>query len=57
MKNKKNYPSIYIIIISRKTLEIYNYFFIIDYAKDKNKEKYLKKLYLTNNIEKVFIQR
>ena len=57
MKNKKNYPSIYIIIISRKTLEINNYFFIIDYAKDKNKEKYLKKLYLTNNIEKVFIQR
>ena len=26
---------------------------IIDYTKDKSKEKYLKKLYLTNNIEEI----
>ena len=49
-KHKKLYQYIYNYYI-KKNPEIYNYSFIIDYAKDKNKEKYLKKLYLTNNIE------
>ena len=49
-KHKKLYQYIYNYYI-KKNPEIYNYSFIIDYAKDKNKEKYLKKLYLANNIE------
>ena len=51
--NKKLYQYIYYYHINyiKKNPEINNYSFIIDYAKDKNKEKYLKKLYLTNIIE------
>ena len=49
-KNKKLYQCIYD-YYTKKNPEIHNHSFIIDYAKDKNKEKYLKKLYLTNNIE------
>jgi len=34
-----------------KNMELYNFSFILDYAKNKDKVNYLKKLYLTNNIE------
>ena len=49
-RHKKLYQYVYNYYIKKKP-EIYNYSFIIDYTKDKSKEKYLKKLYLTNNIE------
>ena len=49
-KQKHLYDYIYKNYIIKNS-ELYNFSFVVDYAKNKDKVNYLKKLYLTNNID------
>jgi hypothetical protein len=54
LNSKEKYKELYEYINEyyiKKNPKLFNFSFIIDYSKNNNKENYLKKLYLTNNIE------